>query len=311
MKFIGLFFTFFVLLGITTSLGPSLFAENPVEIGKVIWGRDLEGAFQKAKGSKKPIFLLFQEVPGCSGCQQFGKEVLSDPLIVKVVEESFIPVFVYNNRSGKEAEVLKRFQEPAWNFQVVRFLNEEGRDWIEREEGIWTREALAKRMKIVLEKAKNAIPEELSLLLGEKSAEKRSERIAFAQSCFWNGEMRLGGVEGVTQTEVGFMEGREVTVVDYDPQQVSLKQLIKKAHQMEVADRIYLTSETQKIEAKELSFSGIASWKSDYRRAPQSDQKRQLQGTIYERQSLSAEQSTKVNAFVRTEPEKVVQYLKR
>lgn len=296
------------LLFLLSSLLVSLWAENPVEIGKVTWGRDLEEAYKASKLSKKPIFLLFQEVPGCSGCQQFGNEVLSDPSIVKVIQESFIPVFVYNNRSGKDAEILKRFQEPAWNFQVVRFLNEEGKDWIEREEGVWTRDALAKRMKIVLEKSKNSIPTELQFLLEKKHSEQKNERVAFAQSCFWTGEMRLGGVEGVLQTETGFIEGREVTVVDYNPQQISLKKLIEKAVHMQVADRIYLTTDSQKNEVEGLSLSGICPWNDNYRRAPQSDQKRQLQGTFYEKVSLTPEQATKINAFVRTEPAKVLDY---
>ncbi len=35
-----------------------------VEVGTVRWGRDLDGAFKKSKASGKPVFLLFQEVPG-------------------------------------------------------------------------------------------------------------------------------------------------------------------------------------------------------------------------------------------------------
>ncbi|MCB1098391.1 MAG: hypothetical protein KDN22_22650 [Verrucomicrobiae bacterium] len=39
-------------------------AENPVEVGDVAWGRDLERALASAKKSGKPVFALFQEVPG-------------------------------------------------------------------------------------------------------------------------------------------------------------------------------------------------------------------------------------------------------
>jgi len=38
--------------------------KNPTEIGTIKWSRDLETALKKSKESGKPIFLLFQEVPG-------------------------------------------------------------------------------------------------------------------------------------------------------------------------------------------------------------------------------------------------------
>ena len=38
--------------------------KQPVELGKVAWGRNLEEAVAKSKQSNKPIALLFQEVPG-------------------------------------------------------------------------------------------------------------------------------------------------------------------------------------------------------------------------------------------------------
>ena len=34
------------------------------EVGKVKWGRDVDVAFAASKKSGKPVFLLFQEVPG-------------------------------------------------------------------------------------------------------------------------------------------------------------------------------------------------------------------------------------------------------
>ncbi|MFT7616456.1 MAG: hypothetical protein ACI97A_000077 [Planctomycetota bacterium] len=37
---------------------------NPVELGLVSWGRDLDAAIKLAKQKKQDVFLLFQEVPG-------------------------------------------------------------------------------------------------------------------------------------------------------------------------------------------------------------------------------------------------------
>lgn len=38
--------------------------EQPVELGKVKWLRDIDAAIESSKSEDKPIALLFQEVPG-------------------------------------------------------------------------------------------------------------------------------------------------------------------------------------------------------------------------------------------------------
>jgi hypothetical protein len=48
----------------------------------------------------KPILVLFQEIPGCSGVQKFGREVLTNPMLVEAIENEFIPMLVYNNRKS-------------------------------------------------------------------------------------------------------------------------------------------------------------------------------------------------------------------
>ena len=81
---------------------------QPIEIGKVRWNRDFDAAQTQSKSSGKPMFVLFQEVPGCAGCQKFGREVLSNPLLVEAIENEFVPVVVFNNRSkGPDTELLK------------------------------------------------------------------------------------------------------------------------------------------------------------------------------------------------------------
>ena len=75
-----------------TSARPS----QPVEVGVVRWQRDFDAALAKSRTSQKPVLVLFQEVPGCAGCQTFGKTVLSNPLLVEAIETEFVPVVVYN-----------------------------------------------------------------------------------------------------------------------------------------------------------------------------------------------------------------------
>jgi hypothetical protein len=132
---------------------------NPIEIGNVRWQRDFDAALENSAKTGKPVLVLFQEVPGCSGVQQFGREVLTDPLIVEAMENEFIPVLVYNNRKGGMDEILlKRYREPAWNFQVIRFLDATGDDIIPRKDRIWTTSGVASRMIEALMAANRPVP---------------------------------------------------------------------------------------------------------------------------------------------------------
>ena len=100
------------------------------ELGRVAWQRNLDGGLEQARAADKPLFLLFQEVPGCHTCVSFGEQVLSHPLLVEAIESEFVPVAIYNNRGGHDREVLGRFDEPAWNNPVVRLLGPDGRDLV-------------------------------------------------------------------------------------------------------------------------------------------------------------------------------------
>lgn len=253
--------------------------KNPVEVGKVIWERDYEAALASSKKSGKPVFLLFQEVPGCAGCKQFGRDVLSDDKVVKAIQDQFIPLLIHNNKPGKDAEVLEKFNEPAWNYQVVRFLGADGGDLIPRKDRVWEAAPLLERMDQALAKAGP-----------EKVVTVDTKRVAIAQHCFWTGEMKIGAMDGVVRTEAGFLNGNEVTLVDYEPGKVSLENLTRNAKAAGVATRVFE------------SLDG-------YQKAPDSDQKRQLQGTKYAKLQLTPEQATKVNAFARIDTARADTYL--
>ncbi|PLY01352.1 MAG: hypothetical protein C0623_05525 [Desulfuromonas sp.] len=161
---------FIMILAALLMLTPGVTAtENPIEVGTVNWGRDLDKAYELSGQSGKPVFVLFQEVPGCSGCQDFGRIVLSNPQLVEVIETEFYPVLVYNNRRGKDRQLLKRFGEPAWNFQVIRFLDAQGQDIIPRKDRVWTIDALAARMIETLQSVGRPVPEALKTLAEGKA----------------------------------------------------------------------------------------------------------------------------------------------
>ena len=173
-----------ILFGGLVALGASESAHP--EVGKVAWERDFSKALTASKKSEKPVLVLFQEVPGCAGCRQFGQTVLSHPQMVEAIETLFEPVVVYNNQPGKDAEILKQYQEPAWNYQVIRFLDSDGTDIILRKDKIWTVPLLAARMIQALEKQKREVPKYLRALAGN-SAVTNPGKAAFAMFCFWTG----------------------------------------------------------------------------------------------------------------------------
>jgi hypothetical protein len=286
-------------LGLSASCQPekeSPAGANPVEAGTVSWGRDLDAALAASKSSGKPVFLLFQEIPGCKGCKDFGREVLSDPEVVRIIEGNFVPLLVANNQPGKDEKILKRFDEPAWNYQVVRFLDSGGRDLIPRKDLVWKKPELMQRMRDALAKAGRPAPAAL-------------QRVAFSQACFWTGEKELGAIPGIFRTEAGFIDGKEVTVVDFDPRMISLDALIQAAKQAGVSDALYLTAEDQRKSAKAAGFTKPGWLGEGYRAAPASDQKRQLRGTPFAGLALTPEQATKVNAFARTDPARAKTFL--
>ena len=263
--------------------------DNPTELGTVSWLTDHDKAFALSEESGKPVFLLFQEVPGCAGCTKFGKEILSHPLIVESIETDFIPLLVRNNKPGKEAELLKKYKEPSWNYPVVRFFGKGAKELLPRRDSQFTLNQVLPRMEQALANAgsKSKI---LPLAKPETAA---TSKLALAQHCFWTGELAIGGINGVTSTEAGWLDGREVTLINYDKKVVSEEEIISQAKAQSCADKAYRESEL-----------------NGYRTARLHDQKRQLQGTKFGRLSdLTAYQKTKLNAFARGNPKRAIDFL--
>lgn len=132
------------------------------------------------------------------------------------------------------------------------------------------------------------------------------KQAVFAQHCFWTGEMVYGGIEGVKYTEAGFYDGREVTRVWYNPQQVSLSELKKSGQSAGVADRLY--AKEKPSESENVTIDALFNERS-YRRAPERDQKKQLQGTALQNTAMTEYQRTKANAFVRKDFGRAKSYL--
>ena len=279
---------------------------NPVEVGHVTWGRDLDAALAQSGETGKPLFVLFQEVPGCQGCQDFGKTVLTEPLLIEAIEDEFIPVLVYNNQAV-DREILKRFKEPAWNYQVVRFLNAEGKDLIPRKDRVWTTQALRTRMIAALQAAGRTAPPYLSTVAAEQDPGLKAS--AYSMFCFWTGEVDLGRLDDVIATQAGWFDGHEVTHVIYNPQQISLETLSNHARQARCAARkVYTAEEVDTPRVGDLPTGRLT---HSYRPARASDQSRQMLGyeALTQLPGLTKMQQTKLNAFIRSDPGKALAWL--
>ncbi len=287
--------SFAALAAVLTMPTPSP-AQPPKELGEVHWGRELKSAQAQAREAGKPVMLLFQEVPGCSGCQRYGAEVLSHPLIVEAAEDLFVPVAIFNNRDGLDQTVREAFGEPAWNFQVVRYLTSAGKDLIPREDGVWSVGATAQRMSAALQNAGRPVPRYLESLTSET---RRGEWLtgAFAMYCFWDGEAKFGGLDGVVETEAAFIDGNEVVRVTFDPRVVAWAKLVRAAEGFDCAHRVYAPNAALAKETK--SRNPVTTFEpASCRRAPESDQKHALRGGIVRSLGLTPLQSARVNAAV-------------
>lgn len=206
-----------------------IYAQQPVELGRVHWLRDYQAAVKQARSVGKPVLILFQEIPGCQTCQRYGQEVLTHPLIVDAIEHYFVPLAIYNNRGGEDATILKKFSEPAWNNPVVRIIHADNeQDLVTRVGNNYTPHGLVQGMVQALSKYQAQTPEFLTLLEEELAARTRGlAEATYAMYCFWTGEKQLGSLDGVIQTRAGFAGGREVVKVWYDPSRISATQLDK------------------------------------------------------------------------------------
>ena len=188
------------------------------ELGDVNWHRDFDEAVAQAGAQKKPILLLFQEVPGCSTCVNFGQDVLSHPLLVEAIETLFIPLAVFNNHPGPDEKILRRFQEPSWNNPVVHILDNKGAPLTARLSDRYEALALHRHMTDALQHSGVHVPDYFSLLRGDLLIEGGIARTAtYATPCFWSGETSLALNDAVIATQAGWIGGEEVVRVHYDP----------------------------------------------------------------------------------------------
>lgn len=248
------------------------------ELGKVSWYRDYTEATALSRKTDKPVLILFQEVPGCMTCRNYGQNVLTHPLMVEAIENEFIPLAIYNNKTGKDRQILQLYNEPTWNNPVVRIVNADGKNLTERIAGQYSAKALYQTMIKVLKNRGKAIPEYMKLLGEEISSVGNSKDAYYKMYCFWTGEKQLGYNHGVVNTEAGFMSGSEVVKVTYNQKVISELELSKFA--------------------KEHSMTPIS--KDNSYRPATKDEDYYLQHSAYKHLPLTKLQRTKINTALGT-----------
>ncbi|TPM57777.1 thioredoxin family protein [Mesorhizobium sp. B2-2-4] len=192
------------------------------ELGDVTWLRDHDRALALAAEQGKPVLLLFQEVPGCSTCVRFGQDVLTHPLMVELIADRFVPVAIFNNHPGSDAEVLRRYDEPSWNNPVVRFLGPDGAELLPKLADRYDALGLHEKIVAVLERLGEDVPGYFRLLGRDLLVEYGlSKRATYATPCFWSGETSLAQHPAVITTDAGWVDGEEVVQVQFDPREIS------------------------------------------------------------------------------------------
>lgn len=196
------------------------------ELGDVAWLRDHDRGLALAAEQNKPVLLLFQEIPGCSTCVRFGQDVLTHPLMVEMITDRFVPVAVFNNHPGADAEILHRYEEPSWNNPVVRFLGPDGTELLPKLADRYDALGLYDKMIAVLEMLGGDVPGYFRLLGRDLVVEHGlSQCVTYATPCFWSGETSLAQHPAVITTDAGWVDGEEVVQVHFDPRMTSRQDL--------------------------------------------------------------------------------------
>ena len=196
------------------------------ELGEVAWLRDHDRGVALAAEQAKPVLLLFQEIPGCSTCVRFGQDVLTHPLIVELIADRFVPIAIFNNHPGRDAEILRRYEEPSWNNPVVRFLGPDGVELLPKLADRYDALGLHEKIIAVLEILGHDVPGYLRLLGRDLLVEYGlSECVTYTTPCFWSGETSLAQHPAVITTDAGWVDGDEVVQVHFDPRVASRQDL--------------------------------------------------------------------------------------
>ena len=114
--------------------------------------------------------------------------------------------------------------------------------------------------------------------------------------CSWQGEVELGGIEGVAATRSGFMQGSEVVEVEFDTSRISYARLLRHARTLRCADRAFPLSPDQRQTAERILGSGRVGSLDRFR--PDGSIKYYLSQTPFRFVPMTAYQQVLVNRLI-------------
>ncbi len=257
----------------------------PMELGiqasgpdLVAWGDDLDEALTLASKHRRPVLALYRDA-GAGG-------LTAQPLMAEAAEDLFIPLLLP--------------AEAAGDGSACRILDAGGRDLVSPSTEMETPGELALLMVDGLEAGGGRVPVWFRLVAEENGAEERA-MITLAMFCFWEGEAKLGDLDGVLATRSGMMGQDEVVEVVYDPGEIGFKRLVESAKEMECASAVYAHTTGDLDQARDLV--GDLAKPAPARAEPVDDDqvKYALKRTPMARLPLTPMQATKINADIRLE----------
>ncbi len=283
-----------LILCVIMTIAASLMAANNdtakpfAETAMMTWLDDVDVALSQSKASGRPVLALLNDGPDCASCRSIRHQLSRHPLLTEAVTDEFVALRL----NPHDAQRLTTAGSP------LIFLNGAGQSLLTSTSHSPANDGLALRMQQALHAANRPVPRYLQALALEDDVSKH-KRSAFAMFCYWIGEYELGKIDGVISTEAGWLEGREVTLVNYHEDQLALPTLAEKAAEVKCAQKVFApTPEERQSLMSAFTRLVVGTLDKRYRKAKPSDQKKQIQRwDLSGVPGLTPMQLTKLNAF--------------
>ncbi len=261
---------------------PLVVGDEPWGPDLAVWETDLDAALALSADNGRPVMALYLEAGTASG----AGGLTAQPLIAEAAEDLFIPVLLPS--------------DPAHGEAGLRFVDATGHDLVPPipvPDGPGT---LALGMMRALEAGQGKVPEWFRLAAAENGAEER-RMLTLAMFCYWEGEAKLGNLDGVLATRSGMMEFDEVVEVIYDPAQLDFEQLVGSARQLDCASAVYAHTAADLVRARELVGDAALPAPDRAGLVEEKQVKYALKRTSMARLPITPLQQTRINADIRLE----------
>lgn len=175
----------------------------------------------------------------------------------------------------------------------MRFLDATGKDVLKRKDRVWSTHDAAARTIEVLRANESEVPSWLQLVADETA---KLETATFAMHCYWVGEVKLGGIDGVITTKAAWRDDLEVVELTYDPKVVAYETLLDTARSFDCASKVYTHTDAQHaIATKEVGKLAVRA-EGESKLAKASDRHYELRKSAVHYVPMTPMQRTKANA---------------